>query len=194
VILDAQAISVSNFCSAVAGSAMLANAPGTVADIVNENYRALAFSIWSIGPMNGPVTGPLIGGFAAEYLGWRWTNWLVMILSGVGWIMISCCKETYGPSILKWRAAKLRKETGDDRWWCRYDQRLSRKSESTILGPKAYYPICSHPSPQNQSVEAFCSSTHRANSLVLECVHRSKSSTFTSPLPSHPVMLKFTQS
>jgi MFS family permease len=106
---------------------MLANAPGTVADIVNENYRALAFSIWSIGPMNGPVTGPLIGGFAAEYLGWRWTNWLVMILSGVGWIMVSCCKETYGPSILKWRAVKLRKETGDDRWWCRYDQRLSCK-------------------------------------------------------------------
>jgi MFS family permease len=110
---------------------MLANAPGTVSDIVNENYRALAFSIWSIGPMNGPVTGPLIGGFAAEYLGWRWTNWLVMILSGLGWIMISCIKETYAPSILKWRAAKLRKETGDDRWWCRYDQRLSRKSVAT---------------------------------------------------------------
>jgi MFS family permease len=93
--------------------------------------------------MNGPVTGPLIGGFAAEYLGWRWTNWLVMILSGVGWIMISCIKETYAPSILKWRAAKLRKETGDDRWWCRYDQRLSRKSDSTILGPKTYHRIFS---------------------------------------------------
>lgn len=36
---------------------MIANSPGTVADITNETYRALAFSIWSIGPMNGPVTG-----------------------------------------------------------------------------------------------------------------------------------------
>jgi hypothetical protein len=52
--------------SALAGAAMISNAPGTVNDIVTENYRALAFSIWSIGPMNGPVTGPLIGGFAAE--------------------------------------------------------------------------------------------------------------------------------
>ena len=30
---------------------MIANAPGTVNDIVSEHYRALAFSIWSIGPM-----------------------------------------------------------------------------------------------------------------------------------------------
>jgi len=60
---------------------MIANAPGTVSDISDEAHRALAFSIWSIGPMNGPVTGPLIGGFVYEYLGWRWTNWIVVILS-----------------------------------------------------------------------------------------------------------------
>jgi hypothetical protein len=39
---------------------MISNSPGTVADITTETYRALAFSIWSIGPMNGPVTGPLV--------------------------------------------------------------------------------------------------------------------------------------
>lgn len=106
---------------------MIANAPGSVNDIVDEHYRALAFSIWSIGPMNGPVTGPVIGGFAAEYLGWRWTNWLVMIFSGVGWIMCSLVKETYAPVLLQRKAARIRKETGDDRWWSRYDQRLSSK-------------------------------------------------------------------
>ncbi|KAG4417068.1 hypothetical protein IFR04_009774 [Cadophora malorum] len=116
---------VVRFFGAVAGSAMIANAPGSVSDIVTENYRALAFSIWSIGPMNGPVTGPLIGGFAAEYLGWRWTNWLVMILSGAGWFFCSAMQETYAPVILQRKAAKMRKETGDDRWWCRYDQKSS---------------------------------------------------------------------
>ncbi|KAK0101585.1 hypothetical protein ONS95_006749 [Cadophora gregata] len=116
---------VVRFFGAVAGSAMIANAPGSVSDIVTENYRALAFSIWSIGPMNGPVTGPLIGGFAAEYLGWRWTNWLVMILSGAGWFFCSSMQETYAPVILQRKAAKMRKETGDDRWWCRYDQKAS---------------------------------------------------------------------
>jgi MFS family permease len=111
---------------------MIANAPGTVNDIVDEQYRALAFSIWSIGPMNGPVTGPLIGGFAAEYLGWRWTNWLVMIFSGVGWLACSLIKETYAPVLLQRKAAKMREETGDDRWWSRYDQRLSSKSSREL--------------------------------------------------------------
>jgi MFS family permease len=41
---------------------MISNAPGTVNDIVDEEHRALAFSIWSIGPMNGPVIGPVVGG------------------------------------------------------------------------------------------------------------------------------------
>ncbi|KAG9234241.1 major facilitator superfamily domain-containing protein [Amylocarpus encephaloides] len=114
-------ILIVRFFGAVAGAAMISNSPGTVSDIVTENYRALAFSIWSIGPMNGPVTGPLIGGFVAQYLGWRWTNWLVMIFAGVAWILCSLVKETYAPVILKRKAAKMRKVTGDDRWWCRYD-------------------------------------------------------------------------
>jgi MFS family permease len=104
---------------------MLANSPGSVSDLVTEEYRALAFSIWSIGPMNGPVTGPVIGGFAAQYLGWRWTNWLVMIFSGVGWLMCVMLPETYGPLLLQRRAAKMRKEMDDDRYWSRYDEKVS---------------------------------------------------------------------
>ena len=54
-----QSILVTRFFGAIAGSAMIANAPGTVADIVSDEYRALAFSIWSVGPMNGPVVGKI---------------------------------------------------------------------------------------------------------------------------------------
>lgn len=45
---------VFRFLGALAGSAMIACAPGTVSDIVDDDRRALAFSIWSIGPFNGP--------------------------------------------------------------------------------------------------------------------------------------------
>lgn len=40
-------------------------------------------------------------------------------------ITTSLIKETYAPAILKRKAAQRRKETGDERWWCRYDQKLS---------------------------------------------------------------------
>ena len=57
---------VVRFFGAVAGSVMVANSPGTVSDMVNDHYRALAFSVWSIGPLNGPTFGPLIGGFSTQ--------------------------------------------------------------------------------------------------------------------------------
>lgn len=47
------------FFGAVAGSAMVSSAPGSVADIVDDEHRALAFSIWSIGPLNGPGMRPV---------------------------------------------------------------------------------------------------------------------------------------
>ena len=48
-----------------------------------------------------------------------------MILSAVSWIFVCIMKETYSPALLVRRAAHRRKETGDSRWWSRYDQKAS---------------------------------------------------------------------
>lgn len=120
-----ETILVVRFFGAFCAAAMISNAPGSVNDIVDEEHRALAFSIWSIGPMNGPVIGPVVGGFVYQYLGWRWTNWVVMIVAGVAWVAVSLIRETYTPAILRARAKKKRKETGDSRWWSRYDEKVT---------------------------------------------------------------------
>ncbi len=104
---------------------MVSNSPGTIVDISSPEYLALAMSCWSIAPVNGPVTGPLIGGFVYEYLGWRWNSWLVLILASVACFLMATVKETYAPTILKKRAEKLRNEMDDPRWWSRYDQKIS---------------------------------------------------------------------
>ncbi|KAF2842029.1 MFS general substrate transporter [Patellaria atrata CBS 101060] len=120
-----EAVLVSRFFGAFFGAAMIGNAPGTVSDIVPDEWRALAFSCWSIGPMNGPVIGPVIGGFVFQYLGWRWTNWIVLIMGGAALGCICLIKETYAPALLRQQAARKRKETGDSRWWSRYDDKAS---------------------------------------------------------------------
>ena len=56
-------------------------------------------------------------------MGWRWTNWIVIIVSGVAFISILLIPETYAPAILRARAAKRRKETDDERYWSRYDDK-----------------------------------------------------------------------
>jgi MFS family permease len=104
---------------------MIANSAGTVVDISTEENRALVLSLWSIAPLNGPVTGPVIGGFVYQYLGWRWDSWLILILAGAATLLMLTTKETYAPTILKAKAARLRKETDDEGWWCRYDLQLS---------------------------------------------------------------------
>jgi len=48
-------ILVARFFGAFCAAALISNAPGTINDIVDDEHRALAMSIWSIGPMNGPV-------------------------------------------------------------------------------------------------------------------------------------------
>ena len=71
------------------------------------------------------VFGPIVGGFVTQYLGWRWVNWLCMILSGVALVFAALMKETYAPVILRKKAARIRKDTDDSRWWCRYDHKES---------------------------------------------------------------------
>lgn len=114
-------ILVVRFFGALFGAAMISNGPGTIADISTEDDRAMYMSLWSIAPLNGPVTGPLIGGFVYQYLGWRWDNWLLLILTGVGVLLMVTVKETYLPAVLKHKAAKRRKEEEDERYWCQYD-------------------------------------------------------------------------
>lgn len=105
---------------------MVSNSAGSVVDVSTEEYRALTMSLWSIAPLNGPVTGPVIGGFVFQYLGWQWDNWLVLILAAVGTLCMVLTKETYAPKILQQRATCMRKETDDMRWWCRYDEKISK--------------------------------------------------------------------
>ncbi|KAJ5286103.1 hypothetical protein N7524_001409 [Penicillium chrysogenum] len=116
-----EAILISRFFGGFFGGTMIASAPGSVTDVTDDQYRALALSCWSLGTMNGPVLGPIIGGFVYQYLGWRWLNWLVLICSGISLCLMFLVKETYSPALLRQKTIKRQKMTGDRRWWCRFD-------------------------------------------------------------------------
>src|SRR5271155_1745553 len=74
-------------------------------------YRYKSFSM--LAKILGPAVGPVIGGFMTESLSWRWTFWLMLILSSIN--TTTCfifLHETYAPILLSRKAAKLQKETG----------------------------------------------------------------------------------
>lgn len=111
--------------SGIFGAALVSNAPGSIVDVSKPDQLALGMSLYSLGPFSGPVLGPLVGGVVFEHLGRRWTNWIILILGGLGILMMLTVKETYVPEILRRKTTQLRKETKDHRWWCESDREVS---------------------------------------------------------------------
>ncbi|KAH9892193.1 bicyclomycin resistance protein [Xylariomycetidae sp. FL2044] len=120
------ALIVFRFLCGTFGSAPLTNGGGTIADMIVQEHRGAAMAVFSIGPLLGPIVGPVAGGFLTEAEGWRWTFWLLAILGGLLTIvMLFTLRESYAPVILARKAAKLRKETGNDLLRSRLDVGLS---------------------------------------------------------------------
>ncbi|KAF3480936.1 uncharacterized protein GIQ15_06283 [Arthroderma uncinatum] len=102
------------FISGCAGAAPLTIGGGTVADVIPIERRGLAAALFGVGPLLGPVIGPVIGGFVAEYKGWRWTFWVVVILGGAASLsMLLFMRETHPNTLLERKAKRLRFETNN---------------------------------------------------------------------------------
>jgi MFS family permease len=73
--------------------------------------------IFTAAPFIGPSVGPLIGGFINQNTTWRWTFYVLIIWSAamLGGI-IFFVPETFHPVLLRNKARKLRKDTGEERW------------------------------------------------------------------------------
>ncbi|KAI1809076.1 MFS general substrate transporter [Poronia punctata] len=103
------------FLAGAFGVAPITNGGGTIADMIPQRHRAAALATFSVGPLLGPIIGPIAGGFLSESKGWRWNFWLVAIASGFTTIlMLVTMRESFAPVLLQRKAARLRKETGNE--------------------------------------------------------------------------------
>jgi multidrug resistance protein len=102
------------FLCGVFSSSGLSLAGGTIADIWSIEERGMAIAYFAAAPYCGPVLGPIVTGWINVGSGrldlFFWVN---LAFAGAIMVMIGLVPETYAPVILKRRAAKLRKETGN---------------------------------------------------------------------------------
>ncbi|KAL8902647.1 MAG: hypothetical protein Q9207_004503 [Kuettlingeria erythrocarpa] len=101
-------------CGITASSA-IAIVGGLFADIYSDPItrgRAMAFFMANQATTCGPQLAPIISGFISV-VSWRWTFWVGLIIAGLSLIFLLFIPETYGPTILKRRAEKMRKESGN---------------------------------------------------------------------------------
>lgn len=86
---------------------------GLYADMYDDPVtRGRAMALFMASTMFGPLLGPVISGFLSP-ISWRWTFWAGLIIAGVSFFPLALVPETYAPVILKRRARRIRKETGD---------------------------------------------------------------------------------
>lgn len=107
------ALLVLRFLTGMFGASPLTNSGGVIADMFPTAERGLAMIFFCTAPFMGPVIGPILGGFVSMNVGWRWVQGVCSIFIGVVWIAGSIfVPETYGPVILRKKAAELSKKTG----------------------------------------------------------------------------------
>lgn len=89
---------------------------GSLADIWEASERGKAMAVFSAAPFLGPVMGPIFGGLLGDFAPtWRWIYWAFLIIAGFFYILLMVfVPETHHTTILKRRAKKLRKITGDE--------------------------------------------------------------------------------
>lgn len=113
VAQNLQTIFICRFFGGVFASAPLAIVGGALADFFDPINRGVALCLFGASTFIGPTLGPIIGGFITmSYLGWRWTQWITLIMAAlfgtIGFIVIP---ETFAPVLLQRKAKKLRYQT-----------------------------------------------------------------------------------
>lgn len=124
VAVNLETIFLCRFFGGVFASAPLAIVGGALGDLWDPVERGVAICLFAGATFVGPVFGPIIGSFiTASYLGWRWTQWITLIMAGsFGLMAFFLVPETYAPILLHKRAKKIRYETKNWAIHAEYDE------------------------------------------------------------------------
>lgn len=71
------------FLAGFGGAAPQSLGGAVVGDLWSPEERAIAMSIYSVAPLVGPSTGPLVGGWITERVAWPWVFWSVSIACAI---------------------------------------------------------------------------------------------------------------
>ncbi|KAF8864616.1 MFS general substrate transporter [Acephala macrosclerotiorum] len=116
---NAETIFITRFFAGVFGSAPVSNAPAALGDLYEPKARGTAVIFYAVAVVGGPTLGPIIGSALVvnKHLGWRWTEYIEAIWTfAVFTLALFAMPEMYAPVLLKQKAQRLRKETGDQSW------------------------------------------------------------------------------
>ncbi|KAH9479807.1 Ascochitine biosynthesis cluster MFS transporter [Psilocybe cubensis] len=124
-----QTVIIARLLQGAFGSTGATMVGGTIADIWTPKERGLPMSIFGLMAVGGTGLGPVIAGWIEvnRKLGWKWIQWIQMMICAVYLIILPfIMKETRSSILLTRIAKKLRKETGDHRYRARVEDERAK--------------------------------------------------------------------
>ncbi|KAK3168376.1 hypothetical protein OEA41_004823 [Lepraria neglecta] len=100
------ALAVCRFFAGFFGGPSLVLIEGTFADVWSAQITVAYYSVLAASSFTGAAAGPLIGGFIFAYGGWRWTQWIVLILALPIYLFGIAMPDTYPREIQRRRAKR----------------------------------------------------------------------------------------
>ncbi|KAM0240706.1 hypothetical protein ACHAP5_007911 [Fusarium lateritium] len=100
-------LSVCRFFAGMFASPNVNNTSATIMDYCAPQYRGASLGIYYSIPSLGAAVGPLVGGFVQRSLGWRWTQWIAVLVTCALYIPVLFTRETYKKVVLRRRAIRM---------------------------------------------------------------------------------------
>ncbi|CCE83761.1 Piso0_004348 [Millerozyma farinosa CBS 7064] len=113
---DLQTIMLCRFFAGFVGAAPIVVAPASMADMFTAGVRGQAMAVFASVLFGGPMLAPIFGGFTVKNssLGWRWTSYFSAIVGCLALVLVVFFyEETHHPMVLRNKAEKLRRRTGN---------------------------------------------------------------------------------
>ncbi|KAI8953187.1 putative MFS transporter [Xylaria longipes] len=92
---------ICRFLAGAFGGSALVVGFGLLTDIWAPHQLPIALSVFNTVPFMGPSAGQLASAFLVERFGWRWTQWVTLMLGLLTWLTILPMSEVHLPAILR---------------------------------------------------------------------------------------------
>lgn len=124
------------FITGILCSPSLATGAASVSEVVHPQFVPIMIGLWSIGAVAAPATGPVLGAAMFVAKGWRFMFWFLMWVSAATFLfLVFFFSETSVDNILYRRCMRIRKATGDNRYYtakAKEESKLSVKEIAVI--------------------------------------------------------------
>ncbi|KAK0546077.1 hypothetical protein OC845_004783 [Tilletia horrida] len=129
------------FLGGVVGSSAF-NVVGAIADLWPPEQQGWAVNTFALWVEIGAVSGPIAGAYIFLGKGWRWIFGISGIVSGgLAILYLLTVPETRAGVLLARRAAKKRKDTGDDRYYAQHERLRQERSVKMLLREVLIRPV-----------------------------------------------------